>query len=182
MKLKNEQLSAIMDNEVVDKQLLDELLIDELQQTRFSRYQLIGDVMRGEASEQLINIDISQNVMFEIQKQAPLAIVTQIDANINKVHLQEKNNVISFVKRFGQYAMAASVAGIVVVATLVTSQPSLENNNNGLEVLNTVPFGGSAAPVSLQATKKQSQKELQEQNQRLDALLKDHQLQLQLQP
>ena len=49
-------------------------------------------------------------------------------------------------------------------------------------VLNTVPFGGAAAPVSLQATQAESENDIKERNERLEALLKDHQLQLQTQP
>ena len=188
MKVKSEQLSALIDNEivdheVVDEQLLDELIADELQQAKFSRYHLIGDVIRGEVSEPFINIDVSQKVMAEIKEQSPSAKVMRLDTSVNKVQSPENSNIISFVKRFGQYAVAASVAGVVVVATLVTSPPAIENSDAGLEVLNTVPFGGAVAPVSLQATKyKQSKQAIKEHNERLEALLKDHQLQLQTQP
>ena len=184
MKVNNEQLSAIIDNEIVDEQLLDELITNELQQAKFSRYHLIGDVMRGEGSDQCINIDVSQKVMAEIEEQLPLAEVTRLDTSVNKAKSQENNKIIPFVKRFGQYAVAASVAGIVVVTTLVTS-PSVsvvENSNSGLEVLDTVPFGGQVTPVSLQATHKPSKQAIKERSERLEALLKDHQLQLQTQP
>ena len=49
-------------------------------------------------------------------------------------------------------------------------------------VLSTVPFGGAAAPVSLQVAPSNTKTEIKEQNERLEALLKDHQLQLQTQP
>lgn len=181
MKENNEQLSAIIDHELVDEQLLDELIADELQQAQFSRYHLIGDVMRGEVSEQFINVDVSQKVIAEINKQSPSAQVTRLDTSTNKSKTQEKGNIISFAKRFSQYAIAASVAGVVVVTSLVASKPAVENNS-GLEVLNTVPFGGAVAPVSLQATHKQSKQAAKKHNERLEALLKDHQLQLQTQP
>jgi len=177
----NEQISAMIDDQLVDEQLLDELLDNEECQATFSRYHLIGDVMRDEVSEQLLNIDISEQLMAKLEEQpiaAPLAVV---DTSVNETTKQPENNVLSFSKRFGQYAIAATVAGVVVVSSLMTSQPMFENNSNGLEVLKTVPFGG-ATPVSLQATQKQSLQTVKERNERLDALLKDHQLQLQIQP
>ncbi|WP_019616420.1 sigma-E factor negative regulatory protein [Psychromonas ossibalaenae] len=184
MKENNEQLSAIFDNEIIDDQLLSELMANEKQQEQFSRYQLIGDVMRGDAADQSLNIDVSQSIMAEISQVQVVPQVTQLDTSVNKDKTQQNknSNVISFVKRFGQYAIAASVAGVVVLTNLVTSQPGVENNNSGIEVLNTVPFGGAVTPVSLQTNQKQLKESIKQRNERLEALLKDHQLQLQTQP
>ncbi|MCG6201490.1 sigma-E factor negative regulatory protein [Psychromonas antarctica] len=185
MKDNNEQLSTLIDNEIIDhevceSQLLDELITNKRQQAQFSRYHLVGDVMRGEVVDQFINIDISQQVMARIEKQAESAQVVTPDTPVYA--MKESNNIVSFAKRFSQYAIAASVAGIVVLTSIVTSQPGIENNEPGIEVLNTVPFGGAVAPVSLQASHMQSKQAIKEHNERLDALLKDHQLQLQTQP
>ena len=178
MKANNEQLSNLIDNENFDNEYLDSLIHDKEQQSVFSRYQLIGDVMRNESA---INIDITDQVMANIFQQPTLATVTPITAhptNTIEPHKTE-NNVVSFIKRFGQYAIAASVAGVVVMTSFITSQPTVEQN--GIEVLNTVPFGGGASPVSLQASQQQSKEALQKRHERLEALLKDHQLQLQVQ-
>jgi len=181
MKLDDEQLSAIIDNEIVDTQLLEQLLSDKAQQAKFSRYHLIGDVMRGELCEKAINIDISRQVMAEIEKQSPSFPDTGVANTADKSQLQKKSNILSFAARFGQYAVAASVAGVVVVSSLMFSGPAVESSR-GIEVLNTVPFGGAVAPVSLQAKYKQSKEAVKKHNERLEALLKDHQLQLQMQP
>ncbi len=173
MKEINEQLSSLIDNENVESNSLDALIHDKEQQSTFSRYHLIGDVMRNESA---MNIDISEQVMAEISQQPTLATVTAI---IPAQPIKAESNVISFVKRFGQYAIAASVAGVVVMTSFITSQPSVESS--GIEVLNTVPFGG-ASPVSLQANQEQTKQALQKRHERLEALLKDHQLQLQVQP
>jgi sigma-E factor negative regulatory protein RseA len=182
MKSDNEQLSALIDNEIINDPLLDELIINEQQQEQFSRYHLIGDAIRGEIDDQLFNIDISQKVMDKIKHQSPSATITNLDTLVDKSPVQEKSNIISFVKRFGQYAIAASVAGVVVVTSLVTSPSVVENSDPGIEVLSTVPFGGGVTPVSLQTTQTPSKEALKERNERLEALLKDHQLQLQTQP
>ncbi|MCP5077282.1 MAG: anti-sigma 24 factor [Psychromonas sp.] len=174
MKEINEQLSSLIDNENVEINLLDALIHDKEQQGTFSRYHLIGDVMRNENA---MNIDISEQVMVEISQQPTLATVTPI---VPAQPTKAESNVISFVKRFGQYAIAASVAGVVVMTSFITSQPSVESG--GLEVLTTVPFGGAVSPVSLQANQEQTKQALQKRHDRLEALLKDHQLQLQVQP
>jgi len=184
MKELNEQLSSIIDNENVSSALLDTLLKDNQQQAVFSRYQLIGDVMRNERA---IDIDITDLVMDKIAQQPisetpETATIIPIGTKLStdkSVEVKQDSNVVSFVKRFGQYAIAASVAGVVVMTSFITSQPTIENNN--IEVLNTVPFGGSVSPVSLQANSAQSKQALQARHERLEALLKDHQLQLQVQ-
>ena len=176
MKEINEQLSSLIDNENIESKSLQALINGKEQQDVFSRYQLIGDVLRNETA---INIDITDQVMAEIAQQSTLATVTPIKATAS-IETKVENNVISFVKRFGQYAIAASVAGVVVMTSFITSQPNIENN--GIEVLNTVPFGGGVSPVSLQATQEQSKQALQDRHERLEALLQDHQLQLQVQP
>lgn len=181
MKSDNKQLSAIIDNDINDELLLDELINNEQQQAQFYRYNLIGDVIRGESDAPLLGDDFSQKVMAEINAQPVTATITELDTSVNKESVQEKSNVIPFVKRFGQYAIAASVAGVVVVASLMTSPPVVENNTAKLEVLNTVPFGG-ATPVSLETQQNQSKQMIKERSERLEALLKDHQLQLQTQP
>jgi sigma-E factor negative regulatory protein RseA len=144
-------------------------------QKQFSRYQLIGDVLREESNGVDLKMDITDSVMAAI-------INEQQDAKVDfsATNEQPKSNVIPFMKRFGQYAIAASVAG-VVVSSLMFSQNTSEDPTVA-PVLNTVPFGGAAAPVSLQATQAESESDIKERNERLEALLKDHQLQLQTKP
>lgn len=180
MEKNNEKLSALIDNELLDNQLVDELISKEAQQALFSRYHLIGDVMRGDVVGQSLNIDISQQVMAEIDKQVRSAPIDAVITGDNKGDGQA-NNIIPFAKRFSQYAIAASVAAVVVLTSLITAQPEIETSS-GLEVLSTVPFGGAVTPVSLQAKHKQSEQAIKKRNERLEALLKDHQLQLQTQP
>lgn len=171
MKEYSEKLSSLIDNELDDKEALDMLLNDPQQQQLFSRYQMIGDALRDESSDNHLCLDVTDSVMAAIEKE------TQTES---KVQAANDDNVISFAKRFGQYAIAASVAGVAVIGSVMLNNDApLEQANPA--VLNTVPFGG-AAPVSLEAPSAQTEKELEEQQERLEALLKDHQLQLQRQP
>lgn len=180
MKSNDEQLSAFIDNETINDVLLDDLIINEQLQEQFSRYHLIGDAMRGEVNEPIF--DISNSVMDKIAMQSSSETSTNVETLIPNNKVEKKSNVVSFIRRFGQYAIAASVAGVVVVTSLVTSPTGVVNNDQGIEVLNTVPFGGGAAPVSLRATPTISKEAIKARNERLEALLKDHQLQLQTQP
>ncbi len=179
MNEQSEKLSALLDNEIDDNQCIEQLMNDQEQLDQFSRYNLIGSVMRDEVSEQVLEIDISQQVMQKIADQ-PMDNVVSLDTTANQP--ETKSNVISFTKRFGQYAIAASVSAVVVLASVMTAQPTVDSNGQQIEVLNTVPFGGAAAPVSLQATPQQVKHAAKERNERLEALLKDHQLQPQTQP
>jgi len=176
MKEYSQDLSRLMDNELDNEEIIDELLDDADLQQEFSRYQLIGSVIRDEASGVDLNIDVTDAVMAAIANEA------QDDVISSSPTMNTTNNVIPFMKRFGQYAIAASVAGVVVVSSLIVNQ-SGETDPSVVPVLNTVPFGGIASPVNLQTTSStQTQNDIKERNERLEALLKDHQLQLQTKP
>jgi len=176
MKEYSQDISSLIDNESNDKMVVDHILEDVVLQEQFSRYQLMGDIIRDESEGLDLRIDITDSVMAAIVNESQ-------DAKIIPFATTEKteNNVVPFMKRFGQYAIAASVAGVVVVSSLMINQSSV-TDPSVTPVLNTVPFGGAATPVSLQATPLQTKKDIKERNEHLEALLKDHQLQLQVQP
>ena len=173
----NESTSALFDNEDDSSLNLKNLIQDEEQQSLFSRYQLIGDVMRDNISESNVDIDVTQQVMEKIALQettAPLLETKKEDKHVSKL-----DNVVIFIKRFSQYAIAASVAGVVVMGSMLTSQQVIEDTS--LTPLNTVPFGGVNTPVSLK-----TQQVLPEKNSKaaryehFEKLLQDHNLQLQI--
>ena len=174
MKEYSQQLSSLIDNEHDDKEVINDILNDQCLQNQFARYQLIGDIIRNDCNDLNLNIDVSASVMTAIaNEEQEKPSITQI--------IEEKSNVVSFMKRFGQYAIAASVAGVVVVSSLVVNQDS-NNDPSVTPVLSTVPFGGTAAPVSLEAPASQTKNDTKGRDERIEALLKDHQLQLQTQP
>jgi sigma-E factor negative regulatory protein RseA len=99
--------------------------------------------------------------------------------------------VVPLIRRFGQqmgqYAIAASVAAAVIFGV------QQYQGNDGMPanpVLNTIPVGGSATPVSVhypqegnRATPRQqglNEQQMQEQRERINAFLRDHQLQQRL--
>lgn len=176
MKEYSQKLSSVIDNELDDEIVINTIISDIVLQKQFSRYQLIGDAMREEGEGFDLCIDVTDNVMVAIANEK---FTSDILPFPQKAKLE--NNVMPFAKRFGQYAIAASVAGVVVVSSLMFNQNAVVDSSF-VPVLNTVPFGGAAAPVSLQTLPTQSKNDLKERNERLEALLKDHQLQLQIQP
>ena len=177
MKEYSQDLSSLIDNELGDKEVINTVLEDAALQKQFSRYQLIGDVLRDESNGLDLRMDVTDSVMAAIANEKQDDYVVPLSAAPEP----EKSNVVPFMKRFGQYAIAASVAGVVVVSSLMVNQSSA-TDPSVTPVLNTVPFGGAAAPVSLQATPLQTKSDIKERNERVEALLKDHQLQLQTQP
>lgn len=176
MKEYSQQLSSVIDNEFDDEMAIESMISDLALQKQFSRYQLIGDVMREEINGFDFSVDITDSVMAAIANEQLTSDVVPFSKQVKL-----ESNIVPFMKRFGQYAIAASVAGVVVVSSLMFSQNS-QMDSSFTPVLSTIPFGGAAAPVSLQTSPTQSKNEMKERNERLEALLKDHQLQLQTQP
>jgi sigma-E factor negative regulatory protein RseA len=176
MKQYSQDISSLIDNELDDETVVNNILADTELQQQFSRYRLIGDVMRDESDGFDLRMDITADVMAAIDNELSTENVVPLTAKVKPA-----NNVTPFMKRFGQYAIAASVAGVVVVSSLIFNQTA-DTDPSVAPVLNTVPFGGAVAPVSLQVTPVTTEDAVKEQNERLEALLKDHQLQLQIQP
>lgn len=172
---RKEQISALFDDE---QSLESRHLGDELEHAA-SRYSLIGDVMRGEG-QSLIQIDIADQVALALEQeetysQEPFAE----DANVTT-----QQNIVAisnWKKPFAQLAIAASVAAVAVIGvqTLPQSTDTI-NAEPQIQNLETIPFGGTATPVSystepaLETTQK-GLKELEEK--RLGALLIEHQRQ-----
>ena len=172
---RKEQISALFDDE---QSLESRHLGDELEHAA-SRYSLIGDVMRGEG-QSLIQIDIADQVALALEQeetynQEPFAE----DANVTT---QQNTVAISnWKKPFAQLAIAASVAAVAVIGVqTVPKSTDTINADPQIQNLETIPFGGTATPVSYSTepaleTAQKGLKELEEK--RLGALLIEHQRQ-----
>jgi len=95
---------------------------------------------------------------------------------------QAKRQLPAWLQQFGQVAVAACVSLAVVlgVQQYGGSDPAAPEQ---LPVLQTIPFAGSAEPVSLtrdSVEKPASEANLQEQRKRVHAMLEDYELQLRL--
>ncbi|AUU23444.1 MULTISPECIES: sigma-E factor negative regulatory protein [Aeromonas] len=183
-----EQLSALMDGDLSEIEVLNELGTDPALQDTWSRYHLIGDAMRGDLPVNL-QLDLSDSIMLALEDEP--AILAPKPAQPAAPQVQPAGKVIPFVRRFGQqvgqYAIAASVATAVIFGV---QQYQGKDGVPTSPVLNTIPVGGSAAPVSVHypqdgsrtGVRQQglSEQQMQEQRERINAFLRDHQLQQRL--
>lgn len=181
-----EQLSALMDGDLSEMKVLNELGTDPAMQDTWARYHLIGDAMRGDLPVNL-QLDLSDSIMLALEDEPTILAPAPAPAPAVKTGVK----VIPLIRRFGQqvgqYAIAASVAAAVIFGVQqYQGQDGVPTN----PVLNTIPVGGSAAPVSVhypqegnRATARQqglNEQQMQEQRERINAFLRDHQLQQRL--
>lgn len=183
-----EQLSALMDGDLSEMEVLKELGTDPALQETWSRYHLIGDAMRGDLPVNL-QLDLSDSIMLALEDEP--VILAPKPAQSEAPEVKTAGKVVPLVRRFGQqmgqYAIAASVAAAVIFGV---QQYQGKDGVPTNPVLNTIPVGGSATPVSVhylqegnRASVRQqglSEQQMQEQRERINAFLRDHQLQQRL--
>ncbi|MEZ8282616.1 RseA family anti-sigma factor [Vibrio splendidus] len=186
-----EKLSALMDGETIDKALIVDLESDQESMDTWQSYHLIGDVMRGDAPE-TPEWNIANSVAAALDNEPAHSVMP----NLHQVHVeptvalieeqpkpqQAKRQLPAWLQQFGQVAVAACVSLVVVlgVQQYGGSDPAAPEQ---LPVLQTIPFAGSAEPVSLtrdSVEKPASEANLQEQRKRVHAMLEDYELQLRL--
>ncbi|MCG9552371.1 anti-sigma E factor [Vibrio sp. Isolate31] len=186
-----EKLSALMDGETIDKAFIVELESDQESMDTWQSYHLIGDVMRGDAPETK-NWNIADSVAAALEDEPAHSAMT----NLHQVNVeptvapieeqpkpqQTKRQLPAWFQQFGQVAVAACVSLAVVlgVQQYGGSDPAVPEQ---LPVLQTIPFAGSAEPVSLtreSVERPASEANLQEQRKRVHAMLEDYELQLRL--
>ena len=186
-----EKLSALMDGETIDKALIVDLESDQESMNTWQSYHLIGDVMRGDAPETK-NWNIADSVAEALEDEPAHSAMP----NLHQVNVeptvppieeqpkpqQAKRQLPAWLQQFGQVAVAACVSLAVVlgVQQYGGSDPAAPEQ---LPVLQTIPFAGSAEPVSLtreSVERPASEANLQEQRKRVHAMLEDYELQLRL--
>ncbi|HFQ5432737.1 TPA: RseA family anti-sigma factor [Vibrio vulnificus] len=185
-----EKLSALMDGEIVDKALIKEIAQDDDVLASWRNYHLIGDVMRGEAPQQP-EWNIAESVALALENEPAHSLhqqkvieLTQMPPESQPLPQQARRQLPAWLSQFGQVAVAAcvSLAVILGVQQYGGSDPAVPQADQ-LPVLQTIPFAGSAEPVSLtreSVEKSMSESSLQEQRKRVHAMLRDYELQLRL--
>ncbi|HAT8544231.1 sigma-E factor negative regulatory protein [Vibrio vulnificus] len=185
-----EKLSALMDGEIVDKALIKEIAQDDDVLASWRNYHLIGDVMRGEAPQQP-EWNIAESVALALENEPAHSLhqqkvieLTQMPPESQPLPQQARRQLPTWLSQFGQVAVAAcvSLAVILGVQQYGGSDPAAPQVDQ-LPVLQTIPFAGSAEPVSLtreSVEKSMSESSIQEQRKRVHAMLRDYELQLRL--
>ncbi|MBE3654460.1 anti-sigma E factor [Vibrio navarrensis] len=185
-----EKLSALMDGETVDLALLREIEQDQDSLDSWRHYHLIGDVMRGEGPSQP-QWNIAESVALALEDepvhrahQQRIVELSQVPRESQPSPREAKRQLPAWLSQFGQVAVAACVSLAVIIGVQQyggsdSSVPQAEQ----LPVLQTIPFAGSAEPVSLtreSVEKSMTDASLQEQRKRVHAMLRDYELQLRL--
>ncbi len=188
-----EQISALMDGDLSDAEVLNELEMDSDLQDTWGRYHLIGDAMRGDLPVNL-QLDLSDSIMAALEDEPTILAPKPVEAapvlQPAVAPVKTDANVVPLYRRvgqqLGQYAIAASVAAAVIFGV---QQYQGQDGVPANPVLNTIPIGGSAAPVSVHYPQQDgararqqglTEQQMQEQRERINAFLRDHQLQQRL--
>ena len=174
---KFETVSSCVDNFQHNENAFDEIINDEHLSTTWDRYHLIGDVLRNDTPD-ILQLDLSSEIAKAIADE-PTILAPKAN---NVFVLKLKAKVVEFAKPFGQLAIAASAAGLMVLGV----QSNIAQNNETIlpsQIVQTIPMAGIAEPVSLNfqqpdiASQKQA---FIEQQRRFHALLSDHKQQIKL--
>ncbi len=188
-----EKLSALMDGELIDKALIQELGQDQESRKAWQNYHLIGDVVRGEAPAKP-EWNIAESVALALENEPVHRAVDSHSANVISITdapkesqpepQKAKRQLPGWLTQFGQVAVAACVSLVVILGVQQyggsgSAVPQAEQ----LPVLQTVPFAGSAEPVSLtreSVERSMGEANMQEQRERVHAMLRDYELQLRI--
>ncbi|WP_407331353.1 RseA family anti-sigma factor [Enterovibrio sp. 27052020O] len=184
-----ENLSALFDGNEIDQALIDALENDPSSQEAWKSFAVTRDVMRGDAPKNP-SWDIAASVAAALDDEPSYG--SQAAPNVVPLHESQptpqaaKKSMPSWLQQLTQVGMAAAVSLAVIVGvqqynggfdantTLASAQPP---------VLQTIPLGGSAEPVSLSRDSMQSNPSealVMEQRRRVNAMFQDYELQLRL--
>jgi len=176
---KLEKISSLVDNfrdsKSQSEALFEQINSDNTLSETWGRYHLIGDVLRDELPSE-ISLDLSAQIAQSIADE-PTVLAPRKSTFYHDV----KAKVVQFSKPFGQVAIAASAAGLMILGV----QQNVAQNDVVMpsQVAQTTPLAGFAAPVSFntQSSTRLSQKQTYiEQQKRFQALLSDHHQQIKL--
>lgn len=184
-----ESISALLDSEVEDKELqesLQHMSDDEQDKDVFSRYSLIGDVLRNE-QQILPGNDFAKNIqsaiadieLNEAEAQPQAETLVSISSH-PKWHQRMASKLKSLGQTstgrgIGQMAIAASVALVAVVG--VNNMP-VDDEQMPSPVLSTQPLVNGLDPVSVADGSAPKLNANQVTQSRINALMADHNQQL----
>lgn len=175
MTQKSELLSALMDGESQDKRSIDTVIDDAEAMGTWQRYHLIRDGLRKELPEQL-DFDISAKVAEALEQES--AIVAPKSSVTSKLPIL--GQVIPLVRQAGQFAIAASVAAVMIIGVQTLNTPQPDQPFNAAPVPQIPGISGGLSPVSLEQTRALPQTDVMEHRRRVNAYFTDHQQQLRL--
>lgn len=189
-----EKISALLDGEDLDQSIINALTVDKNSEQSWHDFNLIGDVMRGDAP-QCKQWNIAGNVALALEAEPAHtgAVNTHIETVTQPMITEEqptpfkaKRTLPAWLSQFGQVAVAACVSLAVIVGVQQydgNGSNLTTTTSNDVPVLQTIPFTGKAEPVSLNTSmvnnnQTPSESQLMEQRRRINSMLQDYELQL----
>lgn len=182
-----QQISALMDGELVDQSLISEIEQDVDAQQSWNHYHLIGDTLRGETPANP-NWDIASKVALALDDEPVHSKVVPFESKLEAQPKpqQARSKMPAWLSTLTQVGVAACVSLVVVFgvqqySSTDTATPTADSDQ--LPVLQTIPFAGSAEPVSLTSEPVNAQSKeatVMEEHRRVNALMQDYELQLRL--
>ncbi|OOF28780.1 RseA family anti-sigma factor [Salinivibrio sp. IB872] len=187
-----EQISALLDGEVVDNAVIHQLEHDNDALQTWESFGTLRDVMRGETPS-AAQWDIAGAVASALDKEPAHTPVHHHDSDVVPMHEAQptpekaRRHLPNWLQQVTQVGMAACVSLAVIVGVQQYNQPEstspVASTATQPPVLETIPFSGAAEPVSLSRDDFRStptEAQLMEQRRRINAMLKDYELQLRL--
>jgi len=145
MKIKNEHLSAVFDDEAGEfeqRRLLDELEKDTELQQSWSNYALIGNVMREPEKTSIADPDFLSSMQLRLDEE---------DAYSNVIVKTTQKSKANWLKPVSSIAIAATVAAVSIFSTQLFMQDNSTSNHN-VQVAYTTVANGNAMPTMLKTT------------------------------
>lgn len=182
-----------MDGELIDQSLISEIEQDDESLQSWNHYHLIGDTLRGETPSNP-SWDIASKVALALEDEPAHNSLSSSNSSSSKVtpilEAQPKPEkararMPAWLSNLTQVGVAACVSLVVIlgVQQYSGSDANVASDSDQLPVLQTIPFAGSAEPVSLtrDAVRSQSSEaKAMEQHRRANELMQDYELQLRL--
>jgi sigma-E factor negative regulatory protein RseA len=187
----NESLSALVDGEASDLELRRILKSEDAElNQRWQRYQLASAAIRGERDLGFASIDLSLSISRAIANEPATSHTSETSFNEESEKSTAKDKVVSLWSNIGRFAVAASVAGAVVVGVQFSSNdltntvalaPEIPvapvSGQPILSVDTTVRAVGIQAPVKNQAPiviNEATQQQVDEMKQEVNRLMLEH--------
>ncbi|PNK97990.1 anti-sigma-E factor RseA [Hafnia alvei] len=185
--MQKEQLSALMDGEVLDSELLGSLGKDDALQQTWKSYHLIRDTLRGDVSD-AIDFDISDRIAAALDDEPVRLVPNAIPESQPQPHSWKDmpfwSKVRPWASQITQIGIAACVSLAVLVGMQQYNQPVGGASDSDAPAFNTLPMGGQASPVSFgvpnESSNANGQQQVQQQRKRINAILQDYELQRRL--
>ena len=112
----NESLSALMDGEASDLEVRRVLKSEDAElDQRWQRYQLVSAAMRKESDSGFGLVDLSTSISEVIANEPVFSSSVEFDGELQAEKITTKDKVVGLWSNIGRFAVAASVAGAVVV-------------------------------------------------------------------